>query len=123
MRSRSGLLKAPKRRSVLTVSRFSTSPTSPPSPSAHARPHSSPPRLGGQDSWQLARNAASREAPAIRPAYHQELAGGLPLSVLQDEPVQAVLPSQRPQGRLRRLTVAARRLACPKRFRSYCLAA
>ncbi len=43
--------------------------------------------------------------------------GGVPLSLLQAQPVQALSGSQRPEGRLRRLPLPARRLARPQRFR------
>ena len=48
----------------------------------------------------------------------QEVAGGVPVSLLQDQPVQALGHPERPEGRLRRLALAARRLARPQRLRS-----
>ena len=45
------------------------------------------------------------------------LAGGLPLPLLQDQPVQALGGAERAEGRLRRLAFAARRLARAERFR------
>ena len=47
----------------------------------------------------------------------QEVARSVPLSLLQDQPVQALGHSQRPEGRLRRLALAARRLARAQRLR------
>ena len=47
----------------------------------------------------------------------QEVARGVPLPLLQDQPVQALGHPQRPEGRLRRLALAARRLARAQRLR------
>ena len=51
----------------------------------------------------------------IRPGHHQGLDAEIPDPLLPDQPVQAVGPAQRAQGRDRRLAVAARRLACAVR--------
>ena len=60
--------------------------------------------------WRLA-GGLPREPPrGIRPRDHPALDGGLRAALLQ-QPVQALRAAQRSQGRGRRVTVAARRLA------------
>src|SRR5262249_32300145 len=46
----------------------------------------------------------------------------LPLPLLQGQPIQALRPAQRPQGRLRRFPLPPRRLARPQRLGSLGLA-
>ena len=47
------------------------------------------------------------------------MAGGLPDTVLQIEPIQALSDSKRAQGRFRRVAIAAGRLASAERCRSH----
>ena len=59
----------------------------------------------------LARRTA-RAASGLRLGDHQAPPARLCLALLQDQPVQAQLRAERTEGRLRRIAVAARRLAC-----------
>ena len=59
-----------------------------------------------------------RGAPArVRPGADQEASGDLPVPLLPAQPVQAELHPERPEGRLGRLALAARRLPRPERRR------
>ena len=72
----------------------------------------------------LERRGARRLAAALpggaQRAYDladdQALARRLPVPLLRDQPVQALGHAERPEGRLRRLPIAARRLARAERF-------
>ena len=74
-------------------------------------------RLARQKGRGLA-GCARREAKRIHDRPDQALAHGLPPAVLPDEPVQALLHPQRPQGGLRRVALAPGRLARAQRQRS-----
>ena len=63
----------------------------------------------------VARPDPAGGSPRVRPGHHQALAGRVPPPLLRDEPVQALGPAQRPQGRLGRRPVAPGRLAGPER--------
>ncbi|CAA9294540.1 MAG: NAD synthetase / Glutamine amidotransferase chain of NAD synthetase, partial [uncultured Gemmatimonadetes bacterium] len=81
-----------------------------------------PPRLGRPRARPVA-GAAARGAPQpVRPAHHQAVDGGVPVAVLQDQPVQALGDAQWPQGGLRRVALPPRRLARPQRLRGHRLA-
>ena len=58
----------------------------------------------------------------VRPATIKHWLRGLPLPLLPDQPVQALGGAERPEGRLRRLALAARRLARAERLRGRRLA-
>ena len=67
----------------------------------------------------LGRRTAATGRPASRPRQRRQydlptikqVAGGFPVPLLPDQPVQTLGDAERPEGRLRRLAVAARRLA------------
>jgi NAD+ synthase (glutamine-hydrolysing) len=63
----------------------------------------------------VARSTAGREAQRIRSDHDPSLARGVPAALLRHQSVQALGDAQRPQGRLRRVTVAPRRLAGTER--------
>ena len=63
----------------------------------------------------LAGRPAGGGAARLRPRHHQALARGLPRALLRAEPVQAVGDAERPEGRHRRIALAARRLARAER--------
>ena len=74
-------------------------------------------RLPGAGTPGATRSAATgRRLPAgaarrLRPGDDQAMAGGVPLPLLRVQPVQALGDAERAEGRLRRLALAARRLA------------
>src|SRR5205085_11095362 len=59
---------------------------------------------------------------SVRSDDDKKMAGGVPLPLLQDQPVQALLRPERPEGRQRRITLAQRRLARTERFGGGCVA-
>ena len=76
--------------------------------------------------WNAWRDVAAGHWPpgipeSVKQAYDlatiKRLAAAVPLSFLSDQPVQALGGPERSEGRLRRLAVAARRLARAERFR------
>ena len=60
--------------------------------------------------------------PRVRPGRDLPLASRVPAALLRDQPVQAVRAARRPQGRLRRILVASRRLARAERRHGRALA-
>ena len=102
----------PRTRSGPTRCRTSRSSTCCATASGRARSRSSPCTPGATPTPGSGRRA-SRRAPAhgLRPADDPALARGVRPALLRVQPVQALRAAQRPEGRRRRLAVAARRLA------------
>ena len=66
----------------------------------------------------MAGHPSSGGAPKVRPRNHQEVARGVPLAVLSDKPVQALLLAERTEGWIRRVPLPTRRLASSERLGS-----
>src|SRR5919199_5790749 len=62
--------------------------------------------------------AAGRKAQRVRPGHDQEVARGLPLSLFQDQPVQALRPAEWAEGGIGWVALAARRLEGAQRLRA-----
>ena len=66
---------------------------------------------GDRSGWRVAGHGARIGAARVRPRHDPSLARGVRAAVFPGQPVQALGDAERAQGRLRRLAVAAQRLA------------